>query len=78
MLKSDGQSLKIIAAYGPQETEKKEDRQAFYDAPDERTVITECNLIQTRTQCIHTYEYNKDMNEIWRDICHCGQERSTK
>ena len=31
VLKSDGQSLKIIAAYGPQETEKKEDRQAFYD-----------------------------------------------
>ena len=31
MLKSDGISLKIIAAYGPQEKEKKEVREAFYE-----------------------------------------------
>ena len=31
MLKSDHESLKIIAAYGPQETFKKEERDAFYE-----------------------------------------------
>ena len=31
MLKSSGRSLKIIAAYGPQETAKKECREEFYE-----------------------------------------------
>ena len=31
VLKSENQNLKIIAAYGPQETVKREEREAFYD-----------------------------------------------